>query len=314
MFKYLVKKIIQRATHKAVGARWGRHDRVLAESELVKNRWWQFKQIRDHIEKSTYKSVNDSDGGFIAAAIEVHGILPCEYGVSIGCGSAIKELALLSRGLVQHFDLYELSEDRCNEIVRRATKLGLTDRITVHNFDAFSKPAKLDSYDLVYWDNSLHHMLDVRQAIDWSYAVLKKGGGVVMNDFVGASRFQWSEDQLDYASRVRASFIDTKYLADDVGNINIETSFVGRPPVSGMILDDPSEAADSDSIIPALEETFSNVELIKTGGVVYHLALNNLLANFDEDKDKHIISLLMMIDDLLVKLGHTHYAVAFCTK
>jgi hypothetical protein len=51
-------------------------------------------------------------------------------------------------------------------------------------------------------------MLDVEQAIAWSVASLVAGGLFAMDDFVGPSRFLWSDRMLDYASKFRAGLPD----------------------------------------------------------------------------------------------------------
>ena len=77
---------------------------------------------------------------------------------------------------------------------------------------------------------------------------------------------------------------------------------------------DPSEAADSERIVEVLYKYFPNVEFKATGGVVYHLALNDMFHNFDEQEDKILVDLLMMIDELCTMLGQTHYGVALAFK
>jgi ubiquinone/menaquinone biosynthesis C-methylase UbiE len=295
-----------------VGRYWGSSNKLREQQNPANSRWWQFKQIVNHIDESVYNGPESS--GFIQAAINEYNLLPCDYAVSVGCGNASKELQLLSTGLVERFDLYEVSADRICEAKERAESMGLSDRVTFFQENVFDCPAKENTYDLVYWDNSLHHMFDVEKALEWSYQVLKPLGGFLMNDFIGPSRFQWSDTQLDYARRVRECFSGTKYLKDPKNSLRNLPTKVDRPSKLGMIYEDPSEAADSSRIISALQNYFPSVSILKTGGVVYHLALNDMLANFDELEDSHLINLLMLVDDLLVQEGEAHYAVAFARK
>lgn len=132
---------------------------------------------------------------------------------------------------------------------------------------------------------------------------------------------------LAIASRVR-SCLPEKYLVKPPGSLKAhlkkmifskgqESLFVRRlerPNIQNMILNDPSEAPDSERIIQSVKKYFPNAEITLTGGVIYHLALNDILQNFDEEKDKWVLDLFMIIDDLCTDLGETHYATALAIK
>ena len=125
-----------------------------------------------------------------------------KHGISIGCGNANRELALMERGLVDNFDFYEVSAERLKQIESTAAEKGLSDRVKLHSDDALAKPVN-EKYDLVFWCHSLHHMLDTKAAVKWSRDAMVQGGALIMYDFVGASRFQWSDQALQYASAAR---------------------------------------------------------------------------------------------------------------
>ncbi len=106
-------------------------------------------------------------------------IMPSEgfvHGVSTGCGEGAKEIDLLKSGVVQRFDLYEISKTRIDKCLSLADKFGVADRINIRQVNAFDEPVTA-RYDLVYWNNALHHMLDVSKAIQWSFDCLQVGGG-----------------------------------------------------------------------------------------------------------------------------------------
>ena len=64
------------------------------------------------------------------------------------------------------------------------------------------------NYDLVYWDNSLHHMFNADAAVAWSRGVLRPGGWFLMTDFVGANRFRWSDETYALVDLIRGSLPD----------------------------------------------------------------------------------------------------------
>ena len=292
--------------------KWTKQESQAEISPHTKSRWWQFLSVR--MELNSRLSRCSKKGGDIYEIASSLDILPCDKAISVGCGNAGKEIDLVRKGLVKHFDLYELSEARLTKAKEMAAKFNVIDSFSFNCSDAFNKKINSESYDLVYWDNSLHHMLDVEKAVAWSYRVLKHGGGILVNDFIGASRFQWSNEELEYAARIRECFVGSKYLKDPAISDQYRNIQVKRPSKIGMWREDPSEAADSDRIEESMKKHFPSLSIYPLGGVGYHLAVNDILANFDDSKDQHLIKLLMMIDELVSELGHNHYAAMFATK
>ena len=135
-----------------------------------------------------------------------------------------------------------------------------------------------------------------------------------MDDFVGSSRFQWSDEELEIATKVRRIFKGSNYLSNPKYSFLSLPIKIKRPKKEKIIKKDPSEAADSDRIIDSVYKYFPNAVIKNTGGLVYHLVLSDMIHNFDEKNDKIIIELLMIIDELYSKLGQNHYGVALAFK
>jgi hypothetical protein len=89
---------------------------------------------------------------------------------------------------------------------------------------------------------------------------------------------------------------------------------VDRTPVPAIIAADPSECADSSNILPELMRIFPDAWVRKTGGGVYHLAVNDILHNIVAAKDYDLLERLLEVDDECIKIGETHYAVAIAVK
>ncbi|MGJ3250838.1 MAG: class I SAM-dependent methyltransferase [Elainellaceae cyanobacterium] len=302
--------------NKQIDAHWSNVAKKKSSSKNLKLRWWQSPHIIKHINQIV---CGEPIPGFSQGLIDIvkeragHSI-PFRKGISVGGGNGQKEVDLIKQGIVEYFDIYELSQTRISIGRELAKKHAIDDKVHFIHGDAFEHAAEPEQYEFVHWNNSLHHMLDVDQALKWSKTVLKQGGLFYMDDFVGASRFQWPDEQLEIATKVRRAFQHSKYLS----NPNVPTRFlptdVTRPDKEKLIQSDPSEAADSDRIIEAIYRHFPNAEIKSTGGVIYHLALSDMLHNFSESDDKILLDLLMIIDELCAKLGQTHYAIALAFK
>jgi len=80
-----------------------------------------------------------------------------------------------------------------------------------------------------------------------------------------------------------------------------------------MIAMDPTEAADSERILPAISDVFPAAEIIPTGGLVYGWALGEVILNFDEQDMVHLALLnsLLQLDLAWTQAGYSPYAVAF---
>lgn len=81
-----------------------------------------------------------------------------------------------------------------------------------------------------------------------------------------------------------------------------------------MMATDPSEAADSSRILPAIRQQFSEPDIWMLGGSIYHLCLNDILANLSPEEDRSLLSSLLVLDDMLAETGDCHYAACIAER
>ncbi|NDV22862.1 class I SAM-dependent methyltransferase [Desulfovibrio sp. JC022] len=290
---------------KAIGQHW---DARRTNPVHLRDRWWKSPRIVAHINHmicgKSFEGVNEGSIYLIKDMLEGKSF---GEALSLGCGGAHKELEFVKQGLVQHFYLYELSRKNCELAKQRFESAGCGDRVTIINKDFFeTQPRK---FDLIHWDNSLHHMFNARDAIAQTFDCLRPGGVFYMNDFVGSSRFQWSEAELEQINFFRKNLPDEIFINPLGGKFPRRAE---RPSLKQIIAADPSEAADSASIIPALEELLPSPKIIPTGGTIYHTALNDILVNIDEDSP--LLTQALKIDEAITKRGFFQYAVCLAGK
>lgn len=271
-------------------------------------RWWQSKTIIAHINQVVCgKPLPGAHAGFHELLRKEADGRAFRRAISIGCGEGSKERSLLSMGLVESFDLYELSSARVERGMAAAQKAGLAPRMRFYLADAFAE-VRAAEFDLVYWNNALHHMIDVDEAVRWSKAALREGGVFAMDDYTGESRFQWSDGALAAATRVR-ELLPPRLLAHPQHMDQLLGTRVDRPNAAKLAEVDPSEAADSSRILPAIARHFPDAQVIPTGGCIYHLALKDAIGNFG-DADEPLLKSLLLLDDALAHVGHNLYSVA----
>ena len=294
--------------------RGARHwDDVTGRKMPPRVRWWDSQLIVQHVNENICGEPLKTLGA--ATPVLIKRRFPGRTfpkAVSIGCGTGFKEMMLIEARLVEEFDLFELSKARLEEGTKLANSRGLSERVKFHNRNGLAH-AEPERFDLVHWSNSLHHMIDVDEAVAWSRKVLKPNGVFFMDDFVGPDRMQWPDRMLKAASRVRAA-LPERFLQNPYRANKALPRRVKRPHRLKMLLTDPTECADSSRIIPAVMKWFPNAEIRPTGGAIYHLALNDVLHNMDEVADRDTIQKLLRIDDLCTARGDFHYAIALAEK
>ena len=189
---------------------------------------------------------------------------------------------------------------RCELGRRAAADAGLADRMTFHAADAFARPHA--PYELVYWDHALHHMLDVRKALDWSVAALAPGGLLVVNDYVGPTRLQWTPAEVRMARAYMAAAAPHLTGARPVGY---------KLPVLSrwrMALRDPSEAPQSDRILEAARA----FGLTPIGCAMINICGPHVVPITDEDSPA--LPLLIEWDRKADAAGFAHFAFGIWQK
>ncbi len=232
--------------------------------------------------------------------------------ISIGCGNAAKEMRMIEAGIVEHFDFFELSKERIEQGITLAKEKGIEEKVRFHHTDFFSSKYNISkSYDLVFWSSALHHMMNTRLAVMTSYDILKDDGYFYMDDYVGKSRFQYSDLELFIVNAVREALPDECFK----NPYNKEQDFfrhVRRISLEKIMQMDISEAADSENIIPSIERFFPHAKIIHYGGLIFHLVLRNIIVNIPDNSE--ILDYLLDLEDDTIKHNFWHYAFCLCPK
>lgn len=279
--------------------------------------WWRNPIVHEHINKlileypcsglwaGTRKLIqNQSPKGGLKSAI------------SVACGVGSKEMQILADGSVAHFDCFDLSEKRIEKGKEDAAKKGLAERINFYAEDAFSVDTS-GKYDFVFWSHALHHMMDVRHALEWSKDCLVDGRLIVIDDYVGPTRMQYSEEILNIQSSIRAALASNPLFLVNPSKPGVIFPIECKniDPVA-LAAKDPSEGADSGRILSSIKEVFPDAEIRLTGGHVYNGSLDGLFGSFDISDPTHeaFLRVLMILDEQLAKQGLTQFAVAWAKK
>jgi 2-polyprenyl-3-methyl-5-hydroxy-6-metoxy-1,4-benzoquinol methylase len=197
--------------------------------------------------------------------------------LSVGCGTGNRERKFAKYpvfSLIEGIDIaaklideakYIANENNFNNIKYHAGDF------TQHNFES-------ESYDVILFNSSLHHFNKIDNFLKSKvFPLLKNNGYLVVFDYVGPNRLQWTSLQLQKANKILKE-IPVQYRQRLKSNSAKRKIY--RPGLLRMSLIDPSEAIDSESILPSLNKHFKTSEEKKIGWDLTHLILKDISHNF----------------------------------
>ena len=147
------------------------------------------------------------------------------------------------------------------------------------------------TFDLVFAFHSLHHFANVERILTRAKAALKPDGLLAFEEYVGPNRFQWRPEQLE-AINVLLARIPPRYRKRY--GLNVEKVRVKAPGLLRMLLADPSEAVDSESILPFVRNNFEILAMKNMGGTITHALFHDIAHNF-ASSDAESLSLVTMV-------------------
>jgi SAM-dependent methyltransferase len=206
-----------------------------------------------------------------------HGIPGTRWrALSLGCGTGRKELQWAATGTVESLDAFDISPERIAEAQRLAGQAGKTDRVRFAVADARSLQLPPGGYNLIILEDALHHFSPLHVLLRRIEEWLAPGGIFVVNEFVGPNRFQWTRRQLAIANELLSSMPARFTLRPD-GQVKPPAH---RPGRLTMYMYDPSEAAESARILPAIHARFDIREEKPYGGTILHLLFKDIAHHF----------------------------------
>lgn len=197
--------------------------------------------------------------------------------LSIGCGSGGNEVKWAQTGVFAHIDAFDVSAGRIAAAQERAAAAGVSHLVDFAVADARALPAAYTGYDVLLAENAFHHLSPLEPAMLDLRDRVRPGGWLLLRDYVGPSRFQWTDAQLTAVEALLAQLSEAYRRRWKSGTVKRRFYRPGRLSVQ---LADPSEAAESARILPLLARHFAPVEQRDLGGTVLHLLLEDIAFHF----------------------------------
>lgn len=244
----------------------------------------------------------DMDGyGRLSEIAQERGLqVPFARTLSLGCGFGVLERDLSDRGLIDECDAIDIADAAIEQASRLAQEGGYERlRYRVADLDREMLPER--HYDLIFAHQSVHHVERLEELFEKVASALKPNGLLHLNEFVGPTRFQWTDDQL----RLVNEFLDT--LPEELRQTpRGRKAPVVRPTVEAMIRADPSESVRSSEILDVLQQRFRIIEKRPYGGSLLHIGLGEIAQNFRENDPNHRAHLerFFALEDEMMDRGH----------
>ena len=142
------------------------------------------------------------------------------------------------------------------------------------------------------WLRPCRYFTPLRPILQNIFNWLAPRGILVVNEFVGPTRFQWTDCQIEIANAL---------IEEAPARLNVRPDGTPRPPVHrtgtlAMIMYDPSEAVESSSILPLIHEMFCVQEESLYGGALLHLIFKDIAHHFLQPDEEALAYLRRCMD------------------
>ena len=222
------------------------------------------------------------------------------HAVSLGCGAGQRELRWARTGRFARLDCYDISAPRISAARRQAEAAGYGHILNFEVRDALDLVIPPGSLDVVIGEHALHHIKGLDALFPRVATWLKPTGCFFVNEFVGPTRFQYTDRQLEAATallRLLPRSHRVELLSGRVKNR------ITRPSKLRMLLEDPSEAVESSLIVPLLEKHFRILERRPLGGTLLNLVVNNIAHHFIDSASEELLDACFAVEDALLASG-----------
>lgn len=225
---------------------------------------------------------------------------------SAGCGEGNHEMRLAQSG---HFAKV-MAVDLATELIKKATAKAESEQIKNIEFsttDFYEIDFEDNSIDVFLFNSSLHHFKNVEKILlEKIKPALKENGFILINEYVGPARFQWTVEQIKACNNVLKRLPEKFRKQFRSGSVKLK---VNKPGILRMWLTDPSESIESNKITAVLNAGFKVLEEKPYGGNMLMPVLKNIAHNFlgHDEETKAMIKLLFDSEDEFLKNNPSNF-------
>jgi ubiquinone/menaquinone biosynthesis C-methylase UbiE len=219
---------------------------------------------------------------YVSEMLKNEGVLKM---LSIGSGVCSHELMFAKLNPSWEILCIDFSEKLLQSAEKTALKEGLKN-IKFKAEDIYKYNLPENHYDIVFFHQSLHHFKDLDFFIGKIHKTMAANGKLIINEFVGANRLQYSNKQIKAINQC-LNLIDEKYRI--IFKTKLRKNKYYGSGILRMIISDPSECIESNNIVPSIKKYFSPMVEKGYGGNLLMPALKDISHHFvDLDEKKKL--------------------------
>jgi 2-polyprenyl-3-methyl-5-hydroxy-6-metoxy-1,4-benzoquinol methylase len=240
--------------------------------------WWQVPRITEHLNQ---RMTGDARLNFREWTVRTffRDGKP-RRAISLGCGSGGREIAWAKDGVFDSLLGVDLTPQCISAAQETARQEGVSDRVSFAVQDISGALRGDEKYDVILFEHSLHHFSDMPALLDRVAASLNPGGLLYIDEYVGPCRLQYTKKQLAFANAA-LQLIPEAFRVDYSGRWRKDKVLSSGPLM--MYLSDPSEAIESDRILPELKKRFDVLVEKNVGGTIFPQVIQDIACNFLDD-------------------------------
>lgn len=223
--------------------------------------------------------------------------------LSIGCGSGSHEFRFAAFENFSQIKGIDITKGLITDASHRAGKMELWHKLQFEIADVYQYDFSKSKYDVILFHSSLHHFKKNDRLLERVKTGLTQNGLLLINEYVGASRFQYSSAQIN---AINSAIQSIPASHRKIFNTSIIKKQFHKPGILRMIINDPSEAVESSGIRGLLRSRFKTLEEKPYGGNLLMPVLKDISHHFlqQDSANQSILEKLFSMEDQFLQDGN----------
>jgi SAM-dependent methyltransferase len=230
--------------------------------------------------------------------------------LSLGCGIGHAEEHLLSRGYAREIVAYDTSAGAIEAARGRFAGTPWEARIDLRHGSALDDALEPGSFDVVFVEAALHHVIRLEEMFALIHRVLRPDGLFLFDEYVGPDYHIYPGELVGLLNRVNAC-LGEGYRRDFETGATREQ--VGGSTPEYIVENDPTEGVHASQILPLTYRFFHVIDRRDYGGALVRPLFCRVISGWDlsDPKDQTVARLVVMLERELTERGAipTHNAV-----